>query len=165
MQFVERTPWIPSIHADFHIGVDGISMPLILLTTFTTVLIVIASWTNVAKRIAQYMGAFLILEGLMIGVFASLDAALFYNDRCYRGVLGAPASKIAEVTKDMANGVMTSARAFLIGADNTMRLQESFIQTTLHAGRPREAFAELGAGIPGIGKDLSGLKVSAAATH
>ena len=78
MQFVERTAWIPSIHADFNIGVDGLSMPLILLTTFTTVLIVIASWTNVAKRIAQYMGAFLILEGLMIGVFASLDAALFY---------------------------------------------------------------------------------------
>jgi NADH-quinone oxidoreductase subunit M len=78
MQFVERTAWIPSIHADYHIGVDGLSMPLILLTTFTTVLIVIASWTNVAKRIAQYMGAFLILEGLMIGVFASLDAALFY---------------------------------------------------------------------------------------
>jgi NADH-quinone oxidoreductase subunit M len=78
MQFVERTAWIPSIHADFNIGVDGISMPLILLTTFTTTLIVIASWTNVAKRIAQYLGAFLILEGLMIGVFAALDAALFY---------------------------------------------------------------------------------------
>ena len=78
MQFVEHTAWIPSIHADFNIGIDGISMPLILLTTFTTVLIVIASWTNVAKRIAQYMGAFLILEGLMIGVFAALDAALFY---------------------------------------------------------------------------------------
>ena len=78
MQFVERTPWIPAIHADFYIGVDGISMPLILLTTFTTVLIVIAGWANVAKRIAQYMGAFLILEGLMIGVFCALDAALFY---------------------------------------------------------------------------------------
>jgi NADH-quinone oxidoreductase subunit M len=78
MQFVEHTAWIPSIHADFNIGVDGLSMPLILLTTFTTVLIVIASWTNVAKRIAQYMGAFLILEGLMIGVFCSLDGALFY---------------------------------------------------------------------------------------
>jgi len=78
MQFVERTAWIPSIHADFHIGVDGISMPLIVLTTFTTVLVVIAGWTNVAKRIAQYMGAFLILEGLMIGVFCALDAALFY---------------------------------------------------------------------------------------
>jgi NADH-quinone oxidoreductase subunit M len=78
MQFVERMAWIPSIHADYNIGVDGISMPLILLTTFTTVLIVIAGWTNVAKRIAQYMGSFLILEGLMIGVFAALDAALFY---------------------------------------------------------------------------------------
>jgi NADH-quinone oxidoreductase subunit M len=78
MQFVERTPWIPAIHAEFYIGVDGISMPLIVLTTFTTVLIVIAGWSNVAKRIAQYMGAFLILEGLMIGVFCALDAALFY---------------------------------------------------------------------------------------
>ena len=78
MQFVERTAWIPAIHADFHIGVDGISMPLILLTTFTTVLIVIASWQNVAKRVSQYLAAFLLLEGLMIGVFAALDAALFY---------------------------------------------------------------------------------------
>jgi NADH-quinone oxidoreductase subunit M len=78
MQFIERTAWIPSIHADFYIGVDGISLPLILLTTFTTVLIVIAGWTNVEKRIAQYLGAFLILEGLMIGVFSALDAALFY---------------------------------------------------------------------------------------
>src|SRR6204780_4225591 len=78
MAFVEHTSWIPSIHADFNIGVDGISMPLILLTTFTTVLIVIASWQNVAKRISQYFAAFLILEGLMIGVFAALDAALFY---------------------------------------------------------------------------------------
>ena len=78
MQFVERSPWISTIHAEYYIGVDGISMPLILLTTFTTVLIVIASWTNVEKRVAQYFAAFLILEGLMIGVFAALDAALFY---------------------------------------------------------------------------------------
>jgi len=78
MQFVERTPWISTIHSDYYIGVDGISMPLILLTTFTTVLIVIASWTNVEKRVAQYFAAFLILEGLMIGVFAALDGALFY---------------------------------------------------------------------------------------
>jgi NADH-quinone oxidoreductase subunit M len=78
MQFVEHTPWIPSIHADFNIGVDGISMPLILLTTFTTVLIVIAGWQSVTRRVSQYFAAFLILEGLMIGVFAALDAALFY---------------------------------------------------------------------------------------
>jgi NADH-quinone oxidoreductase subunit M len=78
MQFVERSPWISTIHAEFYIGVDGISMPLILLTTFTTMLIVIASWQNVEKRVAQYMAAFLILEGLMIGVFAALDGVLFY---------------------------------------------------------------------------------------
>jgi NADH-quinone oxidoreductase subunit M len=78
MQFVERTPWISTIHSEYYIGVDGISMPLILLTTFTTVLIVIASWQNVEKRVAQYFAAFLILEGLMIGVFAALDGALFY---------------------------------------------------------------------------------------
>jgi NADH-quinone oxidoreductase subunit M len=78
MQFVERAPWISTIHSEYYIGVDGISMPLILLTTFTTVLIVIASWTNIAKRVAQYFAAFLILEGLMIGVFSALDGALFY---------------------------------------------------------------------------------------
>ena len=78
MQFVERAPWIPAIHSDFHIGVDGISMPLILLTTFTTVLIVIAGWVSIEKRVAQYFAAFLILEGLMIGVFAALDGVLFY---------------------------------------------------------------------------------------
>ena len=78
MQFVERAPWISTIHAEYYIGVDGISMPLILLTTFTTLLVVIASWTNVEKRVAQYFAAFLIMEGLMIGVFAAMDAALFY---------------------------------------------------------------------------------------
>jgi NADH-quinone oxidoreductase subunit M len=78
MQFVERAPWISTIHSEYYLGVDGISMPLILLTTFTTVLIVIASWENVEKRVAQYLAAFLILEGLMIGVFAALDGALFY---------------------------------------------------------------------------------------
>jgi NADH-quinone oxidoreductase subunit M len=78
MQFVERVPWISTIHSEYYIGVDGISMPLILLTTFTTVLIVIASWENVHKRVSQYFAAFLILEGLMIGVFAALDGVLFY---------------------------------------------------------------------------------------
>jgi NADH-quinone oxidoreductase subunit M len=78
MQFIERSPWISTIHSEFYIGVDGISMPLILLTTFTTALIIISSWENVAKRVAQYLAAFLILEGLMIGVFAALDGVLFY---------------------------------------------------------------------------------------
>jgi NADH-quinone oxidoreductase subunit M len=78
MQFVENAAWLPSIHAEFHLGVDGISMPLILLTTFTTVLIVLSGWQNVAKRVSQYFGNFLILEGFMIGVFAALDGVLFY---------------------------------------------------------------------------------------
>src|SRR5258708_33847673 len=79
MQFVERAPWISTIHSEYYIGVDGISMPLILLTTFTTLLIVIASWANIEKRVVQYFAAFLILEGLMIGVFSALDGALFYG--------------------------------------------------------------------------------------
>jgi NADH-quinone oxidoreductase subunit M len=78
MQFVERAGWMPAIHSDYYIGVDGISMPLILLTTFTTVLIVISGWQNVEKRVSQYFASFLILEGLMIGVFAALDGVLFY---------------------------------------------------------------------------------------
>ena len=78
MQFVERTAWIPSVNAHFALGIDGIAMPLILLTTFTTVLVVIAGWGSVQKRVSQYFGAFLILEGAMIGVFCALDALLFY---------------------------------------------------------------------------------------
>ncbi|HSD75350.1 MAG TPA: NADH-quinone oxidoreductase subunit M [Steroidobacteraceae bacterium] len=78
MQFTERMPWIRSFNADYHLGVDGISMPLILLTTFLTALVVIAGWSVIEKRIVQYFASFLIMEGLMVGVFAALDALLFY---------------------------------------------------------------------------------------
>jgi NADH-quinone oxidoreductase subunit M len=78
MQFVEREPWIGAFNAWYCLGVDGISMPLIVLTAFVTPLVVIAAWTVIAKRQAQYLAAFLILEGLMIGVFSALDALLFY---------------------------------------------------------------------------------------
>jgi NADH-quinone oxidoreductase subunit M len=78
MQFVEREPWIGAFNAWYHLGVDGISMPLILLTTFITPMVVIAGWSVIEKRPLQYFAAFLILEGLMIGVFAALDALLFY---------------------------------------------------------------------------------------
>ncbi len=80
MQFVERSnePWIDTFNIYYHLGIDGISMPLIMLTTFSTVIVVIAGWEVIKQRVAQYMAAFLIMEGLMIGVFASLDAALFY---------------------------------------------------------------------------------------
>jgi len=78
MQFVEYRPWIETFSIHYHLGVDGIAVPLILLTTFTTVIVIIAGWEVIEKRLSQYMASFLILEGLMNGVFASLDAILFY---------------------------------------------------------------------------------------
>ncbi|HWM28398.1 MAG TPA: NADH-quinone oxidoreductase subunit M [Woeseiaceae bacterium] len=78
MQFVERVPWIDALRVEYYLGIDGISAPLILLTTFITPLVVIAGWDTIKSRPAQYFAAFLILEGLMIGVFSALDAILFY---------------------------------------------------------------------------------------
>ncbi len=78
MQFVERVAWIPAFNIEYYLGVDGISTPLILLSTFLTPMIIVAGWEVIKKHPAQYMAAFLILEGLMIGVFAALDAMLFY---------------------------------------------------------------------------------------
>ncbi len=78
MQFVERVEWVASLGAYYYLGVDGLSAPLILLTTFITPLVVIAGWDSISNRPAQYFAAFLILEGLMIGVFAALDGLLFY---------------------------------------------------------------------------------------
>ena len=78
MQFVERLPWIQSFNAWYYLGLDGISMPLVILTTFITPLIIIAGWTVIEKKPSQYFAAFLILEGLMVGVFAALDGLLFY---------------------------------------------------------------------------------------
>ena len=78
MQFVEYSEWISTFNINYHLGVDGISVPLIMLTAFTTVLVVIAGWVVIEARLAQYLAAFLILEGLMIGVFVSMDAILFY---------------------------------------------------------------------------------------
>jgi len=78
MQFGEKAAWVPVFKIFYHLGIDGISMPLIILTTFTTVLVVLAGWEVIKDRPAQYMAAFLIMEGLMNGVFAALDAMLFY---------------------------------------------------------------------------------------
>ena len=78
MQFVEHHLWIETYNIHYSLGVDGISMPLILLTTFTMVIVVIAGWEVIKNKPAQYMAAFLIMEGLMNGVFAALDAMLFY---------------------------------------------------------------------------------------
>jgi NADH-quinone oxidoreductase subunit M len=78
MQFVEQASWIPAFNITYHLGVDGISMPLILLTAFTTVIVVIAGWEIIQYKTSQYMAAFLIMNGLMIGVFSALDSILFY---------------------------------------------------------------------------------------
>ena len=78
LQFAERLPWITSLNAFYSLGVDGISLPLVLLTTFMTVPVIIAGWTVIQQRPAQYFAAFLIMEGLMVGVFCAADALLFY---------------------------------------------------------------------------------------
>jgi len=78
MQFVERHDWIPAFNIEYFLGVDGISMPLILLTSFTTVIVVISAWEVIQFRVSQYMAAFLFMEGFMIGTFSALDSILFY---------------------------------------------------------------------------------------
>ncbi|MHB9118006.1 MAG: NADH-quinone oxidoreductase subunit M [Burkholderiales bacterium] len=78
MQFSEIAPWIESFNINYHVGVDGISVLFILLNSFTTMLVVLAGWKVIQKRVAQYMAAFLFMSGLMNGVFAALDAVLFY---------------------------------------------------------------------------------------
>ena len=78
MQFVERMSWIERFNINYSLGIDGISFWFVLLTAFITVIVVIAGWEVIEKRVAQYMGAFLILSGLMIGVFCALDGMLFY---------------------------------------------------------------------------------------
>ena len=78
MQFVERSTWIPTFNVEYYLGVDGISMPLIILTTFITIFVIVAGWEVVTYKPTQYMAAFLIMNGIMVGVFSALDAILFY---------------------------------------------------------------------------------------
>src|ERR687892_833067 len=77
-QFMQFRPWIEAFNVNYHLGIDGISLLLILLNSFTTVLVVIAGWQVIEKRVAQYMASFLFLSGFMNGVFSALDALLFY---------------------------------------------------------------------------------------
>jgi NADH-quinone oxidoreductase subunit M len=78
MQFVEKLDWIPRFNVHYHLGIDGLSLWFIPLTAFITVLVVIAGWEVIQQRVAQYLGAFLILSGAMIGVFCAMDALLFF---------------------------------------------------------------------------------------
>lgn len=78
MQFVEKVLWIERFNIHYHLGIDGISLWLIPLTAFITVIVIISAWEAITERVHQYMGAFLVLSGLMIGVFSTLDGMLFY---------------------------------------------------------------------------------------
>ena len=78
LQFVERLPWVESFAIYYHLGIDGIALPFILLTSFITVLVVAMARVSVDKQLSQYLGAFLVMEGLMIGLFCAVDAMLFY---------------------------------------------------------------------------------------
>ena len=78
MQFVENGAWIERFNVNYHLGVDGISLWFVLLTAFINLVVVIASWESITQRVNQYMGAYLILSGLMIGVFCAIDGMLFY---------------------------------------------------------------------------------------
>jgi NADH-quinone oxidoreductase subunit M len=78
MQFIENTPWIDRFNIRYSLGIDGLSLWFLPLTAFITILVVLAGWQVIEKKVAQYMGAFLILSGLMIGVFCALDGMLFY---------------------------------------------------------------------------------------
>ncbi len=78
MQFEELAPWIARFNVNYHLGVDGISMPLILLNSLMTVLVVVAHWEVVTDKVSQYLAAFLVMSGLINGTFAALDAILFY---------------------------------------------------------------------------------------
>ena len=78
MQFVEKAPWIDRFNVNYHVGLDGISFWFVLLTAFINLVVIISAWEAITERVNQYMGAFLILSGLMIGVFCALDGVLFY---------------------------------------------------------------------------------------
>jgi len=78
MQFVEKLAWLPSYHIYYNLGVDGISMPLVILSVFTTLVVVLTGWNTIDKKVSQYMGGFLIMQGMMVGMFCAVDAILFY---------------------------------------------------------------------------------------
>ncbi len=78
MQFSELAQWIPVYNINYSLGVDGISMPMIILTNITTLMVILGSWHTITHRVAQFFATFLLMQGMMNGVFASLDSILFY---------------------------------------------------------------------------------------
>ncbi len=78
LQFTEHLNWIPVLKINYDLGVDGIAMPLVILTCLTTLVIILASWTMVHEKVLQYLATFLVMQGFMVGVFAAADSMLFY---------------------------------------------------------------------------------------
>ena len=78
MQFTEALSWVPMLHINYHLGVDGIAMPLLVLNVFTTTVVIFATWHSIHERVPQYFAAFLVMQGLLSGVFSAMDSILFY---------------------------------------------------------------------------------------
>ena len=78
MQYIEEIPWMPSLGINYSLGIDGLSLLLILLSIFTNLIVVLATWDSIKTKIAQYMASFLIMQGLLVGVFSAMDAIVFY---------------------------------------------------------------------------------------
>lgn len=78
MQFVERVSWLPSLGISYSLGIDGLSLLLIVLSIFTTLIVLLATWNSIHKRVSQYVAAFLLMQGLLVGVFSALDSLVFY---------------------------------------------------------------------------------------
>ena len=78
MQFVEDSPWMPALGIHYHLGIDGLSLLLIVLSIFTNLIVILSTWDSIKKRVGQYLAAFLIMQGLLVGVFSAMDAIVFY---------------------------------------------------------------------------------------
>lgn len=78
MQFLEELPWMPSLGINYSLGIDGLSLLLIVLSIFTNLIVVLATWTSINTRVSQYLAAFLVMQGLLVGVFSAMDAIVFY---------------------------------------------------------------------------------------
>ena len=137
MQFVEWRTWIPAFNIDYHLGIDGISLLFILLTSFTTVIVVIAGWEVITKRVAQYFGAFLIMEGLMIGVFSALDAILFY---AFWEAMLIPMFLIIGIWGG-PNRVYATVKFFLYTLLGSLLMLVAFIYLYYHAGKTFDLLA------------------------
>jgi NADH-quinone oxidoreductase subunit M len=78
MQYVDNVSWLPALGIRYHIGIDGLSLLLIVLSVFTNLIVILATWNSIKRRVAQYFAAFLIMQGLLVGVFSAMDAIVFY---------------------------------------------------------------------------------------